>query len=443
MRNAKTFEDQLQELTTPNSARMYDFLLGGKDSYQRDRHAVAAVRKVAPWLRPAALLNRDFAQRSTQTSLDRGIRQVLDLGCGYPETSINPVHRDLHELTARTQPGCPVVYVDHDPIVAAHARAYLNAGPPDRVVVLEADVLDMAALLNDPALTAAFDMTEPVAVSLHDILAWNPDDTAVEEALRALREWMPAGSTLSITHLSDHWQPDTMPRVVATYDAHGIAVRPRTREQVAALFGDLTHLGPGLVPVGSWHADSPFTRSPPEHSSAFAGIAVKGNPGPHTPAEERRPLTGEERTLVTYFAFGASLSEIDALHGINRHEARILLHAAQKALGAATARPYELVGLAVAARQIPPPPTPTKAPSDPAFAFVSDLAQGKDTRAMAAGDERSVIGLNALGKVVLTELKPRSYPHAVYLQSPLLLTVPAPDMAEIRRRAGASRADFP
>ncbi|MFD3511954.1 SAM-dependent methyltransferase [Streptomyces sp. NPDC058657] len=440
--NNPAFEDQ-QYVTAAKPARIYDFLLGGKNSYRRDRQAALAVREVASWTRSAALLNRDFGQRSTQVSLNRGIRQFLDLGCGYPAHSLNPEHRDLHELTDRTQPGCPVVYVDHDPFVAAHARALLDTGPPDRVAVVEADILHMPALLANPALCAAFDSTKPVAVSIHDTLAWNPDDTAVAQALRALRDWMPSGSTLSITHLSDHWRSDVVHRAADTYNAHGIAVRPRSRDQVAAHFGDLTHLGPGLTPVGAWHEDSPFAHLPPEHSSAFAGIAVKGEPSRHTPAEELRPLTAEERTVVTYFALGTSLTQLDELHGINRHEARILLHAAQKALGARTARPYELVFRAVAAEQIPAPPPPATAPSAPAFVFLHDLAHGKDTRAMANDDQRSILGLNALGKAVLAELKAKSYPHAVYLQSALLLAVPAADMTAIRKRAASAGTEFP
>jgi len=55
-----------------------------------------------------------------------GIRQFLDIGPGLHTT----LH--THEVAQAIVPACRVVYVDHDPLVLAHARALLTSTPPGR-----------------------------------------------------------------------------------------------------------------------------------------------------------------------------------------------------------------------------------------------------------------------------------------------------------------------
>ncbi|HEX2314089.1 MAG TPA: SAM-dependent methyltransferase, partial [Thermomonospora sp.] len=45
---------------------------------------------------------------------------------------------------------------------------------------------------------------------------------------------------------------------------------PRSREQVARFFGDLTPVGPGLVFTGEWHPV--IGGHPPEHTLMYAGV---------------------------------------------------------------------------------------------------------------------------------------------------------------------------
>ncbi|MFF4699935.1 SAM-dependent methyltransferase [Streptomyces chattanoogensis] len=265
-------------LTSPRPSHIYDFLIDGKESYHQDREAAVALYEVADWIKTAALINREFGRLSVETSLKLGIRQFLDLGCGLPASPTKPVAPDLHETVARTQLGCPVVYVDRDPVVFGHAKCELDDSPPHNTTAVHADLLDIYQLLGSDKVTQAFDLSQPVAVTVHDTLPWNEDDAAVERAMSVLRQWMPLGSTLSITHLTDHWHPDTMPDLVAAYDKHGIRVRPRPQEQIAGLFGDLVHQGPGLTATGRWFEGSRYSRHPPEHSAAFAGIGLKVEP---------------------------------------------------------------------------------------------------------------------------------------------------------------------
>ncbi|WP_433549192.1 SAM-dependent methyltransferase [Streptomyces sp. CA-294286] len=256
---------------TASSARLYEFLLGGTECYEADREAAFAVYATAEWVKTAALINRDFSLRSVEFSLGLGVRQFVDLGCGLPGFV------NVHEIADKLQPRQPVVYVDRDPLVYAHARSHLDARPG--VSVIHADILAMDRLLTCDVMRAAVDLNEPVAVLLHDVLSWCTDDEAVKRAMAILRAWLPSGSTLSISHLTDHWHPATMPAVVATYAQHGMEVRPRSREEIAELFGDFVQ-SKGLVATGKWHGTGRWVRHREEHSAAFAGIAVKPAPRP-------------------------------------------------------------------------------------------------------------------------------------------------------------------
>ena len=108
----------------PHSARIYDYLLGGKDNFAADRDAAGAITVDWPNLPTSMRANRDFMARAAHhLAADFGIRQFLDVGTGLP-TSPN-----LHEVVQRVAPRSRVLYVDNDPIVLVHARALLTSTP--------------------------------------------------------------------------------------------------------------------------------------------------------------------------------------------------------------------------------------------------------------------------------------------------------------------------
>jgi len=105
-----------------NQARIYDYLLGGKDNYPADRAAVDAVLKVAPELGFTARANRAFLGRVVRyLAAEAGIRQFLDIGTGIPTAG------NTHQVAQAVAPESRVVYVDYDPVVLAHARTLLDS----------------------------------------------------------------------------------------------------------------------------------------------------------------------------------------------------------------------------------------------------------------------------------------------------------------------------
>ena len=66
----------------PHPARVYDYLLGGKDNFAVDREAAEMSLKISPEILHSARANRQFLVRAVRFLRDNGIRQFLDIGTG-------------------------------------------------------------------------------------------------------------------------------------------------------------------------------------------------------------------------------------------------------------------------------------------------------------------------------------------------------------------------
>lgn len=98
--------------SVPNAARIYDWLLGGKDNYQADRDAAQKLQEILPEVVRAARENRSFLERVVRYLVERaGIRQIVDIGVGLPAQD------NVHQVAQRIVPDARVVYVDNDPVV--------------------------------------------------------------------------------------------------------------------------------------------------------------------------------------------------------------------------------------------------------------------------------------------------------------------------------------
>jgi len=95
---------------TPNSARMWNYWIGGKDNYAADRAAAEAVIAAFPVLPVIARQTRRFlVDVVQQLAADHGVRQFLDIGTGLPTAD------NTHEVAQRVAPDSRVLYVDNAP----------------------------------------------------------------------------------------------------------------------------------------------------------------------------------------------------------------------------------------------------------------------------------------------------------------------------------------
>jgi len=123
------------DTSVANQARIYDYLLGGKDNYAADRAAAEAALQIYPEWAFTARANRAFLGRVVRyLTAEAGIRQFLDIGTGIPTAG------NTHQVAQEIAPETRVVYVDYDPVVLAHARALLTSHQAGATDYIDADL---------------------------------------------------------------------------------------------------------------------------------------------------------------------------------------------------------------------------------------------------------------------------------------------------------------
>ena len=242
----------LPEINTSvaHPARVYDYLLGGKDNFAADRTVGDAVAKAMPSARAMARANRAFLGRAVRYLVtEAGVRQFLDIGTGIPTAG------NTHEVAQAIAPDSRIVYVDNDPIVIVHARALMTSDPAGATAFIQADLRAPDKILNDPALRRTLDLGEPVALMLVAILMCIRDDEDPWGLVATLMDALPSGSYLALTHPTADFSPEEVAGAVAATERGGFSFTPRSQAEVAAFFDGLNLVHPGVVPILAWRPD--------------------------------------------------------------------------------------------------------------------------------------------------------------------------------------------
>ncbi|GAA2023694.1 SAM-dependent methyltransferase [Catenulispora yoronensis] len=247
------------DIHRPSIARIYDYHLGGTHNFPADREAAAKVVASMPELPAVLRVNRDFLGRCVQFLADAGVRYFLDLGSGIPTNG------NVHEIAQAVDPTARVVYVDNDPTAVGHARKILEGN--DRTAVLNADLRDPKAILDDPEVQRLLllDLGEPIAILMSAVLHFVPDDDEAGALVAAYRDAMPPGSFLAISHAADTSEnTERIDTAVETYTRTVAPLKLRTRQQVADFLDGLEIVEPGVVPCELWRTDAPDGRTLPQ-----------------------------------------------------------------------------------------------------------------------------------------------------------------------------------
>ena len=254
------------DTSVAHSARIYDYILGGKDNFEADRKAAAGAIAANPTMASGMRENRAVMRRAAAYLAQAGIRQFLDIGTGLP-TSPN-----VHEIAQAAEPSSRVVYVDNDPIVLVHARALLRSTPAGKCAYIDADVRDPDSILSSSRLRETLDLTQPVALMLFGILHFLPDEADPYGIVAKLLGALAPGSYLAIQHpTADFYPPGVGGQ--AAYRAAGIAFQYRTRDQFARFLDGLELVEPGITPMAEWHAeDEPQPRPAPAEAGAYVAV---------------------------------------------------------------------------------------------------------------------------------------------------------------------------
>jgi len=234
------------DATAPNLARVWNFMVGGRDNFEADRAAARELIAAAPVMADVARASRSFLRRVVMfLAAEAGIRQFLDIGTGIPTAGAT------HELAQEVGPASRIVYVDNDPVVIAHARALVLSRPEGVVSCLEADAREPAAIID--AARRTLDFGQPVAIVMIGVLNFIEGPGLVAAVLRALVAALSQGSYLVIAHPApaERW-------LAAQRRWNQLAQLPvwlRDREEVASWFAGLSLVPPGIVEIHQWRPD--------------------------------------------------------------------------------------------------------------------------------------------------------------------------------------------
>ena len=266
---------ETQAPEVPHAAGIYDYALGGTANTAADRAVVDHVKQFMPEVVYAAWANRGFLQRSVKRmAAEWGIRQFIDLGAGMP------TQRNTHEVVAEARPDGRVVYVDHDPRVIARGREII--ADAEGTALVEADIRDVDAVLDNPETRRLIDFTEPVGLLAVAVIHFVPDSDDPLGFLGRYVDRLASGSYLALSSITgDHQAPRMTDGLVKATTATPTPAVPRSREEVERFFTGLEIVPPyeGGEPVvtyvGLWGAEDPEAADDDGSRLAYAAVGRK------------------------------------------------------------------------------------------------------------------------------------------------------------------------
>jgi S-adenosyl methyltransferase len=264
------------DVSRPAPARIYDYLLNGKNNFPSDREAARRIMTLVPEIRDCAWGNRGFHQRAARWIAEHGVRQFVDIGSGLPTVG------NTHEVVRPVQPECRVVYVDNDPMVPEHAGGLL-AGRPGVGVIL-GDLRDPGQLLADSRLRELIDFGRPAGLLMTAVMHFVADEHDPWGLIRRYVAALAPGSYLALSHLtSDHKPPRAVREFTRVFARATEQVHFRSRAEVERFFAGLTLVDPHdpgaagrLCYVGDWAAEDATAADSDGSRWLYCGVARVG-----------------------------------------------------------------------------------------------------------------------------------------------------------------------
>jgi hypothetical protein len=259
------------DTSRPHTARIYDYMLGGKNHFAADRETADKVLAALPAGRIGPRENRGFLGRAVRyLAAEAGIRQFLDIGTGLPTTGA------VHEVAQAVAPSSRVVYADNDPLVLVHARALLTSSPEGRTAYIQADLREPEAILSHPVTREVLDFGQPVALVLAGILHFVPDEYEPARIVATLLDAVPPGSYLVASHITLEHNPVGAGAAQQTFRAAGLPTQARDADEFARLaFPGLELVPPGVVLVSEWRNEGNGPHPTPAEVGCYGGVARK------------------------------------------------------------------------------------------------------------------------------------------------------------------------
>lgn len=265
-------------LDSPSVARVYDYCLGGTTNWALDRTFADRIFDDYPLVRRVAAMERLYLNRVVRFLLEQGVRQFLDVGSGVPGAGSAPFVVDDWVDEQEDAVDTRVVCVDNDPLAVAYGKVALDRRERGHGrVIMQADLRAPDALWRTVLDTGLIDPREPVAVLLIAVLHIQQKDAEGNDitasSVSRLRELLPAGSYLAVSHASDASRSRAAMGILEglrqVYDGTGSHVTWRSRAEIESLLDGCRMEAPGWTTAAAWR---------PEHTGLGAPLTPVGSP---------------------------------------------------------------------------------------------------------------------------------------------------------------------
>jgi len=251
--------------STPSIARVYDYLLNGKDNFAADREVAERLLAVAPLTAEVTRENRQFLARAVTWTTRQGIRQFIDLGCGMPTVP------NTHQTARAVAEGTRVAYVDNDPVVLSHLRALAAKGNPD-VTVVDGDVREPTAIVD--AVAAGIDLSAPTCLLMGFLLHFFSPGAAQDLVARYASVLAPGSYVVLSVGRGDS---DAADQGFGAYSTGAVRVYNHSVSEFASFFGALDLVPPGVVDAREWRPGwEQAVHLPPRDGQVIVGVARVG-----------------------------------------------------------------------------------------------------------------------------------------------------------------------
>ena len=253
------------DVSKPNPARVYDYLLGGANNFDVDRDLAKRLIEIVPDAAFVVVENRSFLRRAVRFLAEAGIDQFLDLGSGIPTVG------NTHQVVQAINPDCKVLYVDNEAVAVAHSELMLADTP--NADILRQDVRQVDAVLNDPKTRELLDFSRPVAVLMFAVIHFMPREFNPGKMVTAYRDATVAGSYLALSHGTSDGRPE-LDELAEEYSSRATAdAVMRNRAEVQEFFEGYELVEPGLVFSAEWRSELDVCE--PWRSAVYAGVGKK------------------------------------------------------------------------------------------------------------------------------------------------------------------------
>lgn len=246
---------------TPSVARIYDYLLNGKDNFAADREIAERLMAAAPLTVAVTRENRQFLARAVAWAANQGITQFIDLGCGLPTVP------NTHETALAINAGTRVAYVDNDAVVLSHLRALAAKDDPG-VTVIEGDAGEADTILS--AVADGVDLSASACLLMGFLLHFFAPQDARDLVARYVKALAPGSYVVLSVGRAD---AEEAKKGFSAYSTGGTKVYNHSVADFASFFGSLELVPPGVVDAKEWYPGQAPLNLPPRDGQVIVGVA--------------------------------------------------------------------------------------------------------------------------------------------------------------------------